>query len=54
MSDDSVELVETVIADHDAAALLGVLDHDIGAEPVGEIGLEAPHVRILDPGLAGP
>ena len=45
VGEDALELVETVVADHDATALRAVLDGDRGAERLGEIGLEAAHVR---------
>src|SRR5690606_34919301 len=50
--DDPVQLVEAVIADHDPAALLAVLDADRGAEPLRELRLEPPNVRILRLGAA--
>src|SRR5690606_10139447 len=45
--DDAVELVEAMIADHEAAAALAVLDGDGCTEPLRKLHLESAHVRVL-------
>src|SRR5690606_34828402 len=52
MRDDSVELVEAVIADHEPPAAPPVLDGDGRAELLGELRLEAADVRVLRAGGA--